>query len=161
MDKKFLLRHNLDAYSEEEFARKLRKKGIDAYFPFKDEGIDILARDKNNKLYTFQIKAGSLYNQNTYRFNIKNKDFLKGKDYPNFYYVFGMVISNNIEYIAIPYKDFAMMTLQCKKDGSCLYYYKKTEIWWVLISHKKGSFYLKPNKGNIKIDKYLFEKWMM
>ena len=57
IDKKYLIRRNLDRYSELEFAREMEKIYQRPFFPFKDKGIDIIGIDDGNRVYFYQLKA--------------------------------------------------------------------------------------------------------
>ena len=65
IDKKYLIRRNLDRYSELEFAREMEKIYQRPFFPFKDKGIDIIGIDDGNRVYFYQLKARN--------FNIRKK----------------------------------------------------------------------------------------
>jgi hypothetical protein len=89
INKKYITRRILDTYSEEVFARKLRKKeGQQSFYPFKDIGIDIVGIDKNHNPFFYQLKARRItFGAGHYKFMV-NIDKLKEFPKKNSFWVF-------------------------------------------------------------------------
>ncbi len=85
---KYLIRRNLDTYSELEYARFIQKKGYSAFYPFKDTGVDIVSyRDRAIEFY--QLKARNEYRRQKgyYWFMINKKDVKKLLKFPKAFFV--------------------------------------------------------------------------
>ena len=79
--KKYLVRRNLDMYSEMVFGDKLNKEGQEVFYPFKDKGVDLVSIDKEGNTYYYQLKARNLNSQyGEYWFRIVKKKLLKFKE---------------------------------------------------------------------------------
>lgn len=79
--KKYVVRRNLDSYSEMVFGDKLNKEGHEVFYPFKDKGIDLLSVDKEGKIYFYQLKARNLNSQyGEYWFSVAKKKLDKFKE---------------------------------------------------------------------------------
>lgn len=147
MNKKFLTRHHLDAFSEETFAKLLDKKGEMAFFPFKDVGVDILSINKNNQLRCYQLKARNINQANgEYWFKIK-KDLDKVNEFPNFYWVFCALKEG--EYIF----DFFVVP----KEEINNYFKMKTEkAEFLQIKPKDGRYIIIPKRAEFNINQYRY-----
>lgn len=90
VSKDFVIKVHLDLFSELEFKR-LIEKDFNAYFPYDDIGIDIVAFPKNDpsKPEFYQLKAANTYKRNPkqYWFNVlKNvKKYRTAKEKPIFF----------------------------------------------------------------------------
>ena len=108
MNQKYLTRHQLDAYSEMEFSKLLKKKKSQPFFPFKDEGIDIVAFKDNNfkKPFFFQLKARNLtIKNNVYRFRIFKTKIEEAEKINNFYWVLcAFKSSGKFDFFVFPQK---------------------------------------------------------
>lgn len=157
---RLLMRHALQIYTELEFADKLKKKYF-VFFPFRDEGIDIVAIDKKNPkiIRCFQVKARNKGKQ-SYKFFIDRKSFSRTKNAPRMYYVF--VLADNgkiIDHIIIPAADLKKWMKIKDPDKRIVLWIKSRNKWRFDInhSHKKGSYYVKPMKGGLSLDKYVLK----
>ncbi len=89
--KNFLIRRNLEFYSTTHFAKLLRRKGFEVYFPFEDKGIDLLTV-KGGVVFYYQLKARTINErrgqQNEYWFSIKKSKMDQSLKIKNFFWVF-------------------------------------------------------------------------
>ena len=89
IDKKQLIKRNFDYYSELEFARKLAETGQEAFFPFKDKGVDIIGIDDQGKAYFYQLKARNLnFRKGVWGFKIDTKKLDKFPITDNSFWIF-------------------------------------------------------------------------
>jgi len=90
ISRKYFIRRDLALYSEIEFAKFIMKRGFMPFYPFKDEGIDILAfNEKENKIEFCQLKARNEMKRypNIYWFPIRKKDIEKLSRFPNAFFI--------------------------------------------------------------------------
>lgn len=108
MNKKYLIRHHLDSYSEMEFSNSLNKKNFQPFFPFKDEGIDIVAFESNNfkKPFFYQLKARNItIKNNCYSFRLSKAKIEEADKISNFYWVLcALKPSGKFDFFVFPQK---------------------------------------------------------
>lgn len=107
IDKKQLIRRNLDYYSELEFAKKLKEMCQDSYYPHKDKGIDIIGIDKYLNTFFYQLKARNVDSQypDEYWFLVKEKKIFEFPKSNKSFWVFCALRSNGkFDFFIIPLK---------------------------------------------------------
>lgn len=154
----YLVRHALQTFSELEFAKKLKKKYF-TFFPFRDEGIDIMGIDKKNPAIVkcFQVKARNK-GRHTYQFRIDKKSFSRTKNVPSMWYVFVLVDNDRIvDHIVIPVSHLKKWMKIKNPDKKIILWVESRNLWRFDINHvhKKGSYYVKPKKGKMLLDNYV------
>lgn len=153
-NQKYIIRRNLDTYSEEKFAKELIDRGFIPYYPFKDVGIDILAT-KKNKIFRYQLKARSLNSYNEYWFMVNEKRLNRNLKQQNMFYVFCALLSNNqFDFFVIPVK-IIKRWYDKKREGMKTEKQKKREDVFLDIKPiGKSKYEIRPKRIKINIDKY-------
>lgn len=154
------MKRYLSIYAEMKFAKEISCK-YECYFPEKDRGIDILAVDKETKRYVpFQIKARNLTRYGDYWFQIHPNKVKKSSENPRMKWVFGIVESNNLEFIIIPVKKIEKWIEQSNnnKDNNILS--KDKEFYWLKIVKKDDKYFTNPIKGRQNLTKYSLKRFL-
>ena len=102
--KKYLVRRNLDSYSEMVFGDRLNRHGHEIFYPFKDKGIDLVSIHKENKTYFYQLKARSINQQGGYWFMVNIKKLEKFPKTNESFWVFCCFDGNVFDFFQVPLK---------------------------------------------------------
>jgi len=155
VDKKQLIIRNPDYYSELEFARRLKLKGQESYFPFKDRGIDIVGINKKGCPFFYQLKARNINRQyNSYWFPVKLKKLIEFPRGKNCYWVFcAFKDKGKIDFFQVP------ISIVLKWYNETIRTKKNKDEDHLQIDYKKGTYRIAPERvaKKINIMKYLLK----
>jgi len=108
--------------SELQVAAELLRCGYDAFLPFVDAGIDLVAR-VNGRFVSIQVKKSRFYpNQGVYWQQIRKKPFDRNKG-EDVFYVFVLRRGTEINYLIVP-------SLWIEKHADEFYFDAKNEKWF-------------------------------
>lgn len=155
----FISRRNLGLYGEIKFAELLKKKGFDPFFPYRDQGIDIVAIKFNQGrkvLSTYQVKSRNRSKRfGTYWFQLKAKDIQKNKAH---YWIFAIFKEDNtFDFLRIPFTTISKWIKYSSEHPATNILGTDNNNWWLKIDNTNGNFLTVPKKGSITLKKYLFE----
>lgn len=159
VSKKYMVRRNLDTYSEMMFASKIAKElKHEVYYPFKDKGIDLVSIDKKNNFYFYQLKARSISKSisKEYWFSVGRVKLNKFKEITNnkrCYWVFcALKGKEQFDFFQIPLKVVFKWYNETKMGRK-----KKDSYFLIIKPIEKGIYKVAPDRVNKKINimKYL------
>jgi len=152
------MKRNLGLYGEIKFAEQIRSKGFDAFFPYRDRGVDIVAVrfNRNGKtVKTYQVKSRNRSKPfGTYWFQLKKKDIQKNQAQ---YWVFAIFIENNrFDFFCVPFKTLNAWIQQSRQNRNRNILSPDSGNWWLKVDRNDKGYVGVPKKGSIKPNKYLF-----
>jgi hypothetical protein len=151
ISKKYLVRRNLDSYSEMVFGKKLNKEGHEVFYPFKDKGVDLISLDAEGNVYFYQLKARNLNSSGDYWFSLirrkieKFGEMTKGK---GFWVLCALKDKEQFDFFKVPHKIIVKWFEEAVKNNKK----EKDEEFLQIMPLGNGKYEIRPKRISEKIN---------